>query len=149
MAQDDRKHFLVKHDLESLLTLPHFIWNIRKDANHAPPGYGQLGIGDLWVSFAYIDNERDRREISQITGFSECVRTKGYGPIPRQALSISNGKTDGWFVEGKAFENQPSAPVDVPPIETILGRSMFRQKTIHPITAEEFERLRQSVLGRP
>lgn len=149
MAQDDRKHFLVKHDLESLRTLPHFIWNTRKDANHVPPGFGQLGIGDRWVSFAYIDNERDEQEISKITGFSECIRAKWYGRIPPEALSISNGKTDAWFVEGKAFEKQPSAPVDVAPIETILGRSMFRQRTISRITAEEFERLRQSVFGRP
>src|SRR5258705_12709469 len=116
MAQDDRKHFLVKHDLESLLALPHFVWRTGKDFNDPPPGLDQIRIGDRWVSFAFIDNERDKKRTSQIVGFSECIRTKWHGPIPREALSISNGETKAWFVQGEPFGKQPSAPVDVPPI---------------------------------
>jgi hypothetical protein len=148
MAQDDRKYFLIKHDRESLLALRHFIWRTGKDSKNVPHRFDQIRIGDRWVSFAYIDNERDERRISQITGFSECVRTKYYDPLPPEAIPISGEETEAWFIKGEPYGEQPSVPVDVPPIAQILGRRLFNQEAISVISADEFGRLRECVVGR-
>lgn len=147
MTQDDRRYFLVKHDLESLLALPHYIWRTGKDTNDVPHRFDEIRIGDRWVSLAFIDNERDRRMTRKILGFSECIQTKWHGPIPPQALAISNGATDAWFIRGEPFETQPLAPVDVPRISQILERHPYTKQAVTPITAEEFERLRQSAFS--
>jgi hypothetical protein len=147
MTHDDRKFFIVKHDLESLLVLPHFVWRTGKDSKNVPHRFDQIRIGDRWVSFAYMDNERDEQRISQISGFSECVRTKWYGSIPPEAISISGGATDAWFIKGEPCGAQPLQPVDVPPLAEILGRKLFNNEAITPISAADYERLRQSVLS--
>jgi hypothetical protein len=146
MTKRERHHFVVKHDLEALNALPHVIWRTDKDANHVPHRFNEVHVGDRWVSFAYIDNERDKRRLSQITGFSECVRTKWFGSVPEAVRPIVPGVNEAWFIEGEAFGEQPPAPVDVPPIHEILGKRIFEQAGVIPITADDFERLRDRAL---
>jgi hypothetical protein len=65
MTNDNRRYFIVKHDLESLVTLPHYIWRIGVSSVKPPQRFDRVRIGDRWVSFAYIDNDRDRRPVSK------------------------------------------------------------------------------------
>ncbi len=148
MALGERKYFVVKHDLESFLALPHYIWRTGKPASESPFRFDLVRAGDRWVSFAFIDNERDRGRISQIVWFSECVRAKWHGPIPKGGLAISGGETRGWLIQGEAFGEQPTAPADVPPIAAILGKGVFQQAAIIPIAAEDFDRMRGAAFSR-
>src|SRR5437660_451334 len=88
-GQDDRNYFIIKHDLESLLDLPHYIWRTHLDPSTPPVRFDQVGVGDRWVSFAFKNNDREERRVSKITGFSECIRTMWYGTIPKQGLAGS------------------------------------------------------------
>ena len=148
MKQRERRFFVVKHDLESFQVMPHFIWRTGMDAQHVPARFNEVQGGDRWVSFAYMDNERDEQALSQIVGFSECVEACRYGDIPPAALAASDGETKAWLIKGEAFGEQPPSPVDVPPLDEIVGRTLWKQGAIIPIKEADFERLREAAMSK-
>jgi hypothetical protein len=148
MSEEDRRYFIVKHDRESFLAIKHHVWRTEMGSHEVPPRFDRIRVGDRWVSFAFIDNEQDRRPLSQIVGFSECVRPRKHEPIPPEILPVCDGETEAWFIKGQPFGNQPASPVDVLPLREILGRNLFNGQTITPISAEDFELLRQAVFNR-
>ena len=135
------KHFIVKHDLESFELLPNFIWNTEK----SPKSYEQVKIGDRWIAFAYINNERQNQSISLITGFYECTNEVLYRDIPLPADKL-DGEQKAWMIEGKEYGEQPMQPVGVRPIKELLGRPTFAQQSLIPIKPEEFEYIQKETL---
>lgn len=145
-SNETRNYFIVKHDLVSFEALPGYIWNTLEPSTKAPKGYDLVGVGDLWVAFAYEDG--NGRKISQITGFFECTEASRYGDIPEFVahketieLEYQDGRK-AWMISGKRYGEQPSHPVTVPPINKMLGKNRFGRITISPIEAEEFEKMR-------
>src|SRR5436305_1486325 len=115
MSNANRRHFVIRHDLESLQAMMHHIWRTRVGREEGPPHrYDQVRVGDRWVSFAYIDNERDGNKLSQIVRFSECVRARWYSSVPPEVLPICDGESEAWFIMGEPFGEQPATPTDVP-----------------------------------
>ncbi|MGA2796504.1 MAG: hypothetical protein ABSE63_02885 [Thermoguttaceae bacterium] len=158
---DERKYFIVKHDLESFTLLPGFIWRTCSSdkfgwphTDKAPPKFNQVKIEDCWVEFAYVSDDISLEPCSVITGFYECTREAWYGEIPldRATLNdIADWKWDkeAWMIEGKEFGEQPNyKPVSVPPINEILGRKVFTRGTIIQIHKEDYERIRYEMRHR-
>ncbi len=142
MVRSVRSHFIVKHGLDSLKALPNYVWRTDQGPNECPRGFGQVKLGDRWISFAYTTSDRRERTLSLITGFYECTQEKRYGSIPLTAEKldeIADGKRMAWLIEGKEYKQQPREPVGVPPIDDLIRRRTFKQATLIPITAEEFE----------
>jgi hypothetical protein len=146
-SNEPKSYFIVKHDLVSFEALPGYIWKTLEHSTKAPKGYELVGVGDLWIAFAYEDG--NGRKISQITGFFECTEASRYGDIPefvahKETIELEyqeDGKA--WMISGKKYGEQPSHPVTVPPINKILGKPMYEQQAITEIDAEEFEKLRK------
>lgn len=146
MRQSERKHFIVKHDLESLELLPNFIWKIDKPLPKRRP----IKLGDRWIAFAYINNERQKQALCQINGFYECTQEALYRDIPLSSEKLNyyvDGKQQAWMIEGKEYGAQPPQAVNVPPINKLLHRKTFNGEAITPITPEEFEQIRLNLIA--
>lgn len=144
MPQKQRKHFVVKHDLESLRSLPNMIWRTNMGPRDVPHRFNQVRLGDRWVAFAYTSSDRQERPLSLITGFFECEKEAEYGPVPEGLdLSIYDWKKMGnaWMIQGRVYGRQPKHPVGVPPIADLLRKSVWNNQAILPITVEDFDRL--------
>lgn len=138
----ERKHFIVKHDLDSLTVLPQFVWRTGVGPRHAPGRFPQIKRGDRWVAFAYTTSDGRDKPLSLITGFFECAKEARWRHIPPQALSISGGETHAWVIEGRRCGRQPGEHVGVKPLDDILGRHTFHGQGITPITPDDFQKLR-------
>ena len=143
------RHFIVKHDLESLVALPNFIW--RTGVTEAPKQFDQVKPGARWIAFAYTSSDKRERPLSQITGFYECTKIGCYReiPLPEKAFE-ERGWTErkAWMIEGDLYGAQPKQATDVPPIDQLLGRKHFKGQTLVPITADEYEHIRKETLAR-
>ena len=146
---EDRKYFIVKHGLDAFEALPNRVWRTDYSEKELPPRFDQVRRGDCWVAFAYTTSDHRERPLSLITGFFECTSAKAYfGAIPGRAVEISAGETEAWFLNGKAYGQQPRWPVAVPPISDLLGgKTFFNNQAIVPgISENEFERIRKEAL---
>jgi hypothetical protein len=140
----ERKYFIAKHDLASFQAWPGVIWRIGEV--DFPRGLKGMQVGDRWVEFAYINDERSRDKTSQIVGFYECVLLPSKRiEIPRKPRSLYGNNKLAWAIKGRAIGWQPSFPVTVPPIDELLGRKTFGRATLTPIVKDEFERIRRKV----
>ncbi len=144
---DDRRYFIVKHDLESFQRLPGHIWRTDKPRTEEPKDFKSIRKGDLWIAFAYIenDNETSRIPLSQVVGFYECVEPKQYGKLPQLPQKVSTEYPEcqmAWFIRGEKCDTQPESPVEIPPITRIIGKRLFQQQTITKIKAEDFEKIK-------
>ena len=149
----ERRYFIVKHGLDAFEALPGFIWRVGMPRTETPPRFSQVRLGDRWVEFAYIKDEEGGERRSLITGFYECTREGWYGDIPRDRATsdaIADWPKRGWMIEGKPFGEQPRfRPVNVPPINEMLGRTVFGRGAIIPLrSAKEFERIRKETRKR-
>jgi len=144
---DTLKHFIVKHGLDAFEALPHFIWRTGIGPDAAPHRFNQIKSGDRWVGFAYTTSDLRERPLSLITGFYECVQTALYRKIPPEGLGAADGETKAWMIEGKPHGKQPRRPVGVPPICDLLGKSVWNNQAIIPVTADDFCRLRDYSLS--
>lgn len=138
----ERKHFIVKHDLEAFSLLPNYIWRTDKSASDVPRGFANVTPGDRWISFAYTNSDKGERPLSKVTGFFECVGRALFGEVPLP----TNNPAHGWLIEGRVFDQQPIQPAGVPPIDDLLGRKTFSRLAIVPINAIEFEHIRNYTL---
>lgn len=154
MSQSDaRCYFIAKHDLGAFEALPNFVWKT-KPSDKVPRGFNQIQVGDLWVAFAYVTSDPSEERLSQITGFFECIKTRRYEVIPPfsdkarppYVAPYESGKA--WLIEGKEHGRQPDQPVDVPPINKLLGKQMYERATLIRITAEDFEKLQTETFER-
>jgi len=138
---EDRRYFIAKHGLDAFETLPNIIWRTDKGPKDVPQRFNQVKKEDRWVAFAYTTSDYRERPLSLVTGFYECVQEKDYLNIPSAGLPISDGATRAWIIEGKPFGKLLRRPVGVPPIDDLLGRPHFKNETLVPITAEEFQKI--------
>ncbi len=81
-------------------------------------------------------------------GSLSAWRRSASGDIPSAAvgLPVSEGNAPAWLIEGKKCGDQPDEPVGVPPIDDLLGRKLWKNQAIVPITAEDFNRIRTYTL---
>jgi hypothetical protein len=152
-ASRSRKYFIAKHGLDAFQALPGFIWRTGIDETELPPKFNQVKRGDRWVEFAYIKDEIGWKPRSFVMGFCECVREAWYGDIPkdrRTALWGDRWDEQAWMIEGKLWGEQPQfKPVAVPPINEILGRTIFGRGAIIPgLHSDDLERIRCEALRR-
>ncbi len=138
------KHFIVRHDLKSLMALLGYIWNWEDAQDHLPRGYNRVEVRDRWISFAYTTSDRQERQLRQVTGFYECDEKASHQNIPRQGLLAADGHEQAWLIKGIPYREQPPGPVGVRPINEMLGR--FTRDTIVDISEHEFERIRLETL---
>jgi hypothetical protein len=153
-ATDERRHFIVKHDLQSFLALPGVIW--RSDESdrvkpEKPPKFSLIQPGDRWVEFAYTKGDADDTPCSIVVGFYECVRGAWHGEIPDHRKTpqwVEDWPNRAWMIEGEPWGEQPK-PVDVPPIDVMLGRKTFKQGAIiSGLKAEDLEVIRREAIKR-
>lgn len=145
-SPDAHNYFIVKHGLDAFEALPNFIWRTGVDASTIPHRFSQVKVGDRWIGFAYTTSDRRERPLSRVTGFFECVREAEYRDIPPMKVSGAGGDEQAWLIEGTPFGSQPMEPVGVPPIEGLLGKRIWKNQAVVPITAEDFDRIRQYTL---
>lgn len=145
-----RRHFIVKHGLDSFEMLPNYIWRTSKGEDEVPHRFNQVRLGDRWVGFAYTTSDKRERSLSRVTGFFECVSEARYDILPPLAagLPVSEEKERAWLIEGKACGIQPMEPVGVKPIDDILGRTLYKNQALVPISADDFDIIRQHTLSR-
>lgn len=146
MSDSEPKHFIVKHGLDSFELLPNYIWRTGKGPNDTPRGFKGVKLGDRWVGFAYTANDTQKKPLSKVTGFFECVQEARYDEIPPEGRSPSDEETRAWLIEGKRVGEQLVEPVDVPPINELLGRKTFAQAAIVPISGDEFAMIQEYTL---
>ena len=150
-----RQHFVVQHDLASLRALPQFIWNT---ARHPEP-FDRVRNGDRWIAYAHIKDESERKRCRFIVGFYECIEPcqRRFVPLDEARLVKLGCKKEqrAWMIEGKEFGKQLPKAVALPreeherhPIESFLGRRIFRNQTLIPIEPDEFERILAYALGK-
>lgn len=147
---EGRRHFIVKHGLDAFEILPNYIWRTSKSENEVPHRFNQVRLGDRWVGFAYTTSDNRERPLSRVTGFFECVSEARYDnlPPPAAGLTATDGTERAWFIEGDACGVQPIEPVGVKPIDDILGRTLWKNQALVPITADDFDVIRQHTLSR-
>jgi len=146
---DDRRYFIVKHDLESFTRLPEFVW--RTGRIPEPKRFDMIRKRDLWIAFAYIDDEFERQPLSLVTGFYECTQTKKWRQIPlskKDLCEAGYGNTRyAWMIKGKRCGGyQPREPVSVPIYDLLDGRVYQNQAIIPGIGAEAFHRIRKKTI---
>lgn len=149
----DRRYFIVKHDLCSFQALPGIIWRTGASRRKPPHRFNQVRVGDRWIEFAHIKDGEREKPCSFIVGFYECTREARYGIVPRKRRTSDWEKdwnSRAWMIEGKPYGKQPSyGPVSVPPIGTMLGRTLYHQAAIIPgIKAREFILIREVTFHR-
>lgn len=135
--------FIVKHDLEAFSALPNYIWRTGTSSSKSPPGFSSFRPGHRWIGFAYTNNDKQEKRLSKVTGFYECVNKARYGDIPL----LSSNEGQAWLIEGKGLGEQPIEPVGVPPIDDLLGRKTFNQRTITCVSENEFDKIRNYTLS--
>lgn len=141
---DNRKYFIVKHDLRSLEALPNFIWRTEKDM---PSAMRWVNNGARWIGFAYINNEEERTPVSLVTGFYECRVDVMHRGIPlKPGDPALAGETEAWMIEGEPYGRQPREPVSVPSIDELLGRRHFKGAMLVPIKSAEFDAIHEKVM---
>jgi len=150
---DDRRYWIVKHGLDAFEELPNFIWEITTGPRSMPHRYEQIKVGDRWIAFAYTTSDYRERALSLITGFYECTRNAKYRRVPKGVPSsgpLWRKKGYAWIIEGKPFGRQPRHPVGVPPLDDddMLGKPHFKNQTLVPISAEQFDQVRCETLRR-
>jgi hypothetical protein len=150
MATSDRRHFIIKHDIDSLNKLPNFVWRTNRGPKSIPHRFAQVREGDRWVAFAYTDDANER-PLSLVTGFYECTRKASFRHVPK-GLPVSEygwkRKGYAWMIEGRRCWKRPVHPVGVPPINELLRpKRVWNNQAIVPITVEDFERIRQHTLS--
>ncbi|HET6246973.1 MAG TPA: hypothetical protein VFE47_04680 [Tepidisphaeraceae bacterium] len=140
----ERKYFIAKHDLASFLAWPGVIW--RTGETEFPRGFKMMQAGDRWVEFAFINDENRRDRTSQVVGFYECVSlpTKRIA-IPPKPRSLCGNSKFAWAIKGRAIGWQPSFPVTVPSINTLLGKTVFGRQVLSPVSKDDFDLIRQRV----
>jgi hypothetical protein len=143
----ERKHFIVKHGLDAFTALPNFVWQTGIDPKHVPHRYNQIKLGNRWVGFAYTTSDNQERSLSLVTGFYECTDEAIHRAIPASGCEVSDGERKAWMIEGKAFGRQPRQPVGVLPINDLLGRQVWNNQGIIPISQDDFERIKEYALG--
>jgi hypothetical protein len=142
-----QRHFIVKHGLDAFSVLPNYIWRTDKGMDEVPHRFNQVRPNDRWVGFAYTTSDNRERPLSRVTGFFECVSAAQYDTLPAKALG-SDGTAQGWMIEGKAFGEQPKGPVGVKPIDDILGRKLWKNQALVPISADDFALIQQHTFSR-
>lgn len=145
---EGRRHFIVKHGLDAFETLPNYVWRTGTSEDEIPHRFNQVRLGDRWVGFAYTTSDNRERPLSRVTGFFECVSVARYDVLPPKAAGLSEGKTRAWLIEGIDCGIQPIEPVGVKPIDDILGRTLWKNQALVPITANDFDVIRQHTLSR-
>lgn len=143
---DGRQYFIVKHDLESFLALPGFIWRTNILPPKKPRGFRLVKQGDIWIQFAYIREETRAERCSLINGFYRCTHEESFRHAPK-GLSLSgiSWAKRGYasMIEGEEYGRQPRYPVGVPPINELLGKTVVGRNTLIRISREEFEHIRE------
>lgn len=147
-STDNRRHFIVKHGLDAFELLPNYIWNTSKGESEIPHRYMQVKAGNRWIGFAYTTSDNHERPLSRVTGFYECVKEAVFVELPQVAKEASPGSSHGWMIEGKPCGDQPMEPVAVEPIDDILGKTLWKNQAIVPITEEDFDKIRKHALSR-
>ncbi len=139
---EGRNYFLVRHDLASLRLLPGCIWNSELSHKQPPTGFRQVQAGDRWVGFAYTTSEYREKAVSMVTGFYESIAAKPcYLKLPAKARQATRSER-AWIIKGTPIGRQQSDPVVIPPINTLLSRKLFNQRTVSRISKTEFDRIR-------
>jgi len=142
---EDRRCYIVKHNLEALQALPNFIWNSAAPKNHPPCWFRRIKKGDRWIGFAYTTTDEREERVSLITGLYECVRTARYGKLTPRAQAEARHPGGAWLIEGKPIGPRVDQPIVVPPIDVLLRRKTFSRTTFVPIDAGEFKRIKKYV----
>ena len=142
---EDRRCYIVKHNLEALQALPNFIWNSAAHKNHPPRWFRRIKKGDRWIGFAYTTTDEREERVSLITGLYECVRTARYGKLTPRAQAEARHPGGAWLIEGKPIGPRVDQPIVVPPIDVLLRRKTFSRTTFVPIDAGEFKRIKKYV----
>ena len=138
------RYWIVKHGLDAFEMLPHCIWRSDMNAMTLPKHLRQVKTGDRWISYAYTTSDNHEKSLSQVVGFYECTREVEYGE--RNPLPEGSPVATGWFIDGVQYGENPTAPVGVPSIDALLGRTTFKQTTLLKISATEFEPIRRYAL---
>jgi len=126
------------------LAWPSVIW--RTGEKEFPPALKKIRKGDWWMAFAYIKDEDKRDKTQQVVGFYECMSVpKKRDVIPPKPRSLVGNNKFAWAVKGKVTGTSLPFPVTVPSINKLLGRKVFSQQTLTPVSREEFDDLRQKV----
>jgi hypothetical protein len=140
-----RQYWLVKHGLDSLTALPHFIW--RTGERRIPKNFRRVRKGDLWIGFAYTPTDNREKSLRLITGFQECTKLAVYRDVPAKARKLTGSGKKAWMIEGIDAGHQPAMPVGVPPLNVLLGRSTFNQQALISISHDEYKRIRKRVFA--
>lgn len=139
-----RKYFIAKHDLASLLAWPGVIW--RTGERQFPRNLRKIHVGDRWIAFAYIKDEDARERAQQVVGFYECVDVpERRMQIPSKPRSLAGNSKLAWAIKGRPIGTVLRHPVTVPSINKLLGRSVFGQQTLTPISEKDFGTIRKKV----
>lgn len=146
MKRRPRHYWIVKHGLDALTSLPNFIW--RTGERKEPRTLLRVRRGDRWIGFAYTSSDARERPVSQVTGFRECIRESCYRDIPPKGRALDSYYKKAWMIEGRRQGWQPRTAVGVPPLEGLLGRRIFRQATLIPISKAEYDSIRREVRER-
>lgn len=81
-----------------------------------------------------------------VTGFYESrVSKPRYRQLPPKAARFARSK-HAWVVKGFPVGRQPIDPVVIRPINTLLGRNLFNQRTVSRISKAEFDKIRRHTL---
>jgi len=139
-----RKYWLVKHGLDALTALPHFIW--RTGQREEPPRFRSVQKGDRWIGFAYTSTEARERSLRVVTGFQECTKKSSHRDIPAKARALTGSGKKAWMIEGKNAGPQPAMPVGIPPLTTLIGKEIFHGQALVSIGRDAYERIRKHVL---
>lgn len=149
---DERRHFIVKHGLDSLEALPAYIWRTGLGSDRQPRGFAMVRPGDKWISYAYTSSDGRERSLSLVTGFYECIEPSSYENIPllaseRKRLFKESGRTPkkAWLITGRPDGKALTSPVGVASIDELLGRPTYSQQTLVRISKEKYEEIRQVV----
>lgn len=146
-ASGERKYFIVQHGLDALKALPTFVWRTGLGPRKVPHRFNQVEPGHRWIAFAFTPTDHRENRLSLVTGFCQCTEKACYRSVPHQARRASGGFENAWMIEGKFCGPQPAREVGVPPLPDLLGRPVWTNQAIVPITANDFERIRSRVLN--
>jgi hypothetical protein len=137
--------FIVKHGLDAFTLMPGLIWRTDIRPPKKPRGFQQVALGSRWIEFAY-EKDGDGEKCSLITGFYECSEEMHYDKVPYKRATSKRIPFDwsekAWMIDGRAYGSwQPSAPVEVPSINQMLGRTVVGPNTVVRISPKEFKHI--------
>lgn len=145
---DHRRHFIVKHDLQSFEDYPTHIWRTGNGEDDKPHRFNQVKLGDRWIGFAYTTSDKRERSLSRVTGFFQCESEADFVALPPTASGRPVSAGRHWLIKGEVFGEQPMNTVGVEPIDEILGKKLWKNQAIVPLTADDFDTIRQHALTR-